>query len=158
VDPGIHLAGHRPRKKDENEDDDDGGDDDDESGEEDEGGDQSDVEVSDQSEDPNSHGKRNLHSRDKDEQPSKRAKKTVDTFEITPLPSTIDNRRPDITMIDCPVNEGVLRHPYGRHAALYFEVKKDAKLKPNPQGVVRPLRAVLLPARAHIHNRVRGRS
>jgi hypothetical protein len=53
--------------------------------------------------------------------------------------NVIDDRRPDITLIDAPVGEGVLDHPYGRHACLYMEVKVEANKKPNPQEIVRPL-------------------
>ena len=48
----------------------------------------------------------------------------------------IDDRRPDITLVDVPVDEDLLAHPYGRHGCLYIEVKLDADKKPNPQEVV----------------------
>jgi hypothetical protein len=48
----------------------------------------------------------------------------------------IDDHRPDLTLIDAPVGESVLSHPYGRHSCLYMEVKVDAGKKPNPQGFV----------------------
>ena len=48
----------------------------------------------------------------------------------------IDDRRPDLTLIDVPVGESVLSHPYGRHGCLFMEVKVDANKKPNPQEVV----------------------
>ena len=51
----------------------------------------------------------------------------------------IDDRRPDLTLIDVPVDENVLSHPYGRHGCLYMEVKVAANKKPNPQRVVSPL-------------------
>ena len=51
----------------------------------------------------------------------------------------IDDRRPDLTLIDAPVGEDLLFHPYGRHSCLYVEVKVDASKKPNPQQVVCPL-------------------
>jgi hypothetical protein len=53
--------------------------------------------------------------------------------------NVIDDRRPDLTLIDAPVGESVLSHPYGRHSCLYMEVKVDAGKKPNPQGFVCPL-------------------
>ena len=48
----------------------------------------------------------------------------------------IDDRRPDITLVDVPVDEDLLAHPYGRHGCLYMEVKVDADKKPNPQEAV----------------------
>jgi len=48
------------------------------------------------------------------------------------------DRRPDLTLIDLPVGENVLSHPYGRHSCLYVEVKLDKNKKPNPQEVVGP--------------------
>ena len=52
--------------------------------------------------------------------------------------NVMDDRRPDLTLIDAPVDEGLLSHPYGRHSCLYMEVKVDANKKPNPQEVVCP--------------------
>ena len=54
-------------------------------------------------------------------------------------PSTlgsIDDRRPDFTLVDVLVDEDLLTHPYGRHGCLYIEVKVAADEKPNPQQVV----------------------
>ena len=51
----------------------------------------------------------------------------------------IDDRRPDLTLIDAPVSEDILFHPYGRHGCLYVEVKVDASKKPNPHELVCPL-------------------
>ncbi len=48
----------------------------------------------------------------------------------------IDDRRPDLTLIDAPVGEDILTHPYGRQGCLYIEVKVAAKQKPNPQEAV----------------------
>lgn len=48
----------------------------------------------------------------------------------------LDNRHPDLTLIDFPVGERVILHPYGRHSCLYVEVKVDANEKPNLQQVV----------------------
>ena len=53
--------------------------------------------------------------------------------------TVIDNRRPDITLIDCSVDEGIPSRPYGRHACLFIEVKVDPSDKPNPHNTVRPL-------------------
>ena len=50
-----------------------------------------------------------------------------------------DDRRPDLTLIDAPVGEDLLSHPYGRHGCLYMEVKVDASKKPNPQQLVCPV-------------------
>jgi hypothetical protein len=62
--------------------------------------------------------------------------------------NVIDDRRPDLTLIDASVGESVLSHPYGRHSCLYMEVKVDADKKPNPQGFVCPLFLHLLIANA----------
>jgi len=48
----------------------------------------------------------------------------------------IDDRRPDLTLVDVPVGENLLPHPYGRHGCLFMEVKAPANKKPNPQQVV----------------------
>jgi len=48
----------------------------------------------------------------------------------------IDDRRPDLTLIDVPVGEDILMHPYGRQGCLYIEVKVAADQKPNPQEAV----------------------
>ena len=53
--------------------------------------------------------------------------------------SARDDSRPNLTLIDAPVGESVLSHPYGRHSCLYMEVKVEANMKPNPQEVVCPL-------------------
>ena len=50
-----------------------------------------------------------------------------------------DDSRPNLTLIDAPVGESVLSHPYGRHSCLYMEVKVEANKKPNPQEIVCPL-------------------
>jgi hypothetical protein len=51
--------------------------------------------------------------------------------------TVIDDRRPDLTLIDCPVDECISSHPYGRHACLFIEVKVDPDKKPNPRSAVR---------------------
>ena len=50
-----------------------------------------------------------------------------------------ESSRPNLTLIDAPVDESVLSHPYGRHSCLYIEVKVEVNKKPNPQEVVCPL-------------------
>src|SRR5258706_1398837 len=47
-----------------------------------------------------------------------------------------DHHRADLTLIDTPVDEEVLTHPYGRHGCLYVEVKFEANKKPNPLKAV----------------------
>ena len=68
---------------------------------------------------------------------SAKVMKTVDgsTPSTTAL-TVIDGRRPDLTLIDCPINETVPSHPYGRHACLFIEVKIDPSKKPNPHDTV----------------------
>ena len=60
--------------------------------------------------------------------PSNTARRVVD-----------DHHRADLTLIDAPVDEDVLMHPYGRHGCLYMEVKLDANKKPNPLEAVSDL-------------------
>jgi len=66
----------------------------------------------------------------------KAAKRMAQATASTSALNVIDDRRPDLTLIDAPVGETVPSHPYGRHSCLYIEVKVDANKKPNPQGVV----------------------
>ena len=47
-----------------------------------------------------------------------------------------DHHRADLTLIDAPVDEDVLTHPYGRHGCLYVEVKVNSDKKPNPLEAV----------------------
>jgi len=70
---------------------------------------------------------------------AKAAKTTAQATPSTAALNVIDDRRPDLTLIDAPVSEGVLSHPYGRHSCLYMEVKIEANKKPNPQKVICPL-------------------
>ena len=57
----------------------------------------------------------------------------------------IDDRRPDIMLVDVLVGEDLLARPYGRHGCLYMEMKVEMINKPNPQGAVSvPFRGVLL--------------
>ena len=71
--------------------------------------------------------------------PSKVAKTAAQPGRATAPLSVIDDRRPDLTLVDVPVGESVLSHPYGRHSCLYIELKVDPNKKPNPQEAVRPL-------------------
>ena len=69
---------------------------------------------------------------------AKVAKTTARTTPSTAALTVIDDRRPDLTLVDVPVDESVLSHPYGRHSCLYMEVKVEANKKPNPQEMVCP--------------------
>ena len=71
--------------------------------------------------------------------PAKVAKTSDRAGPSTAELGVIDDRRPDLTLIDAPVGEDILSHPYGRHSCLYVEVKVDASKKPNPQELVCPL-------------------
>ena len=68
--------------------------------------------------------------------PAKVAKTATRGGPSTAALGSIDDRRPDITLVDVPVDEDLLAHPYGRHGCLYIEVKVAADEKPNPQEVV----------------------
>ena len=81
-------------------------------------------------------GKRKATGRTKNAFPTKVAKTRVQVGPSTTALTVIDDRRPDLTLIDFPVGESFLSHPYGRHSCLYIEVKVDADKKPNPQEVV----------------------
>jgi len=70
---------------------------------------------------------------------TKVAKRKAHAAPSTAALNVIDDRRPELTLIDAPVGESVLPHPYGLHSCLYMEVKVDATNKPNPQEVVCPL-------------------
>jgi len=83
--------------------------------------------------------KRKTTTRTGDVFPAKFAKTTARARPSTRAPNVIDDRRPDLTLIDAPVGESVLSHPYGRHSCLYMEVKVDVSKKPNPQELVCPL-------------------
>ena len=64
------------------------------------------------------------------------AKKTTKSGPSTAARDVIDDRRPDLTLIDVPVGESILAHPYGRQSCLYIEMKVAVKDNPNPQGAV----------------------
>jgi len=55
----------------------------------------------------------------------------------TTAPAVIDDRRPDLTLVDFPIDEDIPSRPYGRHACLFIEVKIDPSKKPNPHSTVR---------------------
>ena len=87
--------------------------------------------------------KRKANSRTKSRFPAKVAKTAARGGPSTAALSAIDDRRPDITLVDVPVDENLLAHPYGRHGCLYIEVKVSADKKPNPyEAVSVPFRAV----------------
>jgi len=83
--------------------------------------------------------KRKTTTRTRNLFPVKIAKTTARPAPSTAALNVIDDRRPDLTLVDVPVGESVLSHPYGRHSCLYIEVKVDANKKPNPQEIVCPL-------------------
>ena len=64
------------------------------------------------------------------------AKTTSQGGPSTAALGVINDRRPDITLIDAPVGKGILAHPYGRPGCLYIKVKVAVDEKPNPQGAV----------------------
>ena len=82
--------------------------------------------------------KRKATGRTRNAFPVKVAKTGAHAGPSTAALNVIDDRRPDLTLIDLPVGESVPSHPYGRHSCLYIEVKVDANMKPNPQEVVCP--------------------
>ena len=82
--------------------------------------------------------KRKTTTRTRNVFPAKIAKTTARPAPSTAALNVIDDRRPDLTLVDVPVGESVLTHPYGRHSCLYIEVKVDANKKPNPQEIVCP--------------------
>ena len=75
--------------------------------------------------------------------PTKVAKTVAQNDPSTATLGVIDDHRPDLTLIDAPIDEDILQHPYGRHVCLYMEVKVNASKKPNPQEAVSvPIRGV----------------
>ena len=69
--------------------------------------------------------------------PTKIAKTMAWAYPSTTAQGEIDDHhRADLTLIDAPVDEHILTHPYGRHGCLYVEVKVDANKKPNPLKAV----------------------
>ena len=82
--------------------------------------------------------KRKTTIRTRDIFPAKVAKRMAQTSPSTATLNVIGDRRADLTLIDTPVGENVLSHPYGRHSCLYMKVKVNANKRPNPQEVVCP--------------------
>ena len=83
--------------------------------------------------------KRGLSMRTRSASRAKVAKTTARATPSTAALTVIDDRRPDLTLVDVPVDESVLSHPYGRHSCLYIEMRVEANKKPNPQEIVCPL-------------------
>ena len=137
TDPQIYLPGVVDKKgedgnSDEDSEDEDDCDDEDDRNDEDEGDD-------DERSDVFTGMKRKATRSIKNMVPSKVAKTAARSGRATAPLNVIDDRRPDLTMVDVPVGESVLSHPYGRHGCLYIEIKVDPNKKPNPQEVVRHL-------------------
>ncbi len=80
--------------------------------------------------------KRKAESRNRSGLIRKVAKTSAKSGPSTAAREVIDDRRPDLTLIDAPVDEDILMHPYGRQGCLYIEVKVAANEKPNPQQAV----------------------
>ena len=127
TDPEIYLPGEVDAK---DEDGDSGDDEDDDEDDEDDGDD------GDELAEARSGTKRKATTRTRAAFPTKAVKTMERSTPSSAALSVIDDRRPDLTLIDVPVDENVLSHPYGRHGCLYMEVKVDANMKPNPQRVV----------------------
>ena len=125
TDPEIYLPGEVDAK-DEDGDSDDDSDDDHEDGGEDE----------DELAEARSGMKRKATTRTRTAFPTKAVKTMERATPSSAALGVIDDRRPDLTLIDVPVDESILSHPYGRHGCLYMEVKVDANKKPNPRRVV----------------------
>ena len=80
--------------------------------------------------------KRKARPRTGSDFPRKVTKTTAQSCPSTAAPGVTDDHRPGLTLIDAPVGEDILAHPYGRHGCLYIEVKVDVDEKPNPQQPV----------------------
>ena len=128
TDPEIHLPGEVDTK-------DEGSDPDDDSDDDHEG----DGEDEDELTVARSGMKRKATTRTQTAFPTKAVKTMERSTPSSAALGVIDDRRPDLTLIDVPVGESVLSHPYGRHGCLFMEVKVDANKKPNLQNVVSPL-------------------
>ena len=68
--------------------------------------------------------------------PRKLAETTAQGGQSTAARGVIDDCWPGLTLIDAPVGEDILTHPYGRHGCLYIEIKVAVDKKPNPQQPV----------------------
>jgi hypothetical protein len=130
TDPEIYLPGEVDTKDDAGDSDSDNDDDDDDDDNEDDG--------EDDGEPPKilSGRKRKATTRTRSSFPTKVAKTKTRAGPSTAALGVIDDRRPDLALIDIPIGEGVPTRPYGRHGCLYMEMKVDANKKPNPQEVV----------------------
>ena len=80
--------------------------------------------------------KRKAESNNRSGLTRKVAKTTAKGGPSTAAREVIDDRWPDLTLIDVPVGENILAHPYGRQSCLYIEMKVALDDKPNPQGAV----------------------
>ena len=120
-DPEIYLPGELAAEEE------DGDEADDDNGDDDNDGELADV---------TSGMKRKARSKTRSGLPRKIAKTTTQGGPSTAALGVINDRRPDITLIDAPVGEGILAHPYGRPGCLYIKVKVAVDEKPNPQGAV----------------------
>jgi len=109
---------------------------DDEDNDNDNDGENNDGKVFDEPIDVSTGMKRKATTRTKNSFPTKIAKTGARAGPSTAALNVIDDRRPDLTLIDVPVGESILSYPYGRHSCLYIEVKLDTNKKPNPQEVV----------------------
>ena len=122
TDPDIYLPGEAaPKERADNDDDDDNNDDGDGEGE------LADVTAG---------VKRKARSWTSRGVPCKVAKATAQGGHSTADMGAIDNRQPDLTLIDTAVGEDMPANPYGRHGYLYIKVKVAVNKKPNPQEAV----------------------
>lgn len=131
ADPEIHLAGEvdaNDHDRDDRDVDDDG-----ENNESDDGDDE------DELADLRSGMKRKAATRTENDFPAKVTKTVAEDAPSTAALNVIDDRRPDLTLIDLASGEDPPFHPYGRHSCIYIEVKVDQSKKPNPQDAVCPL-------------------
>jgi hypothetical protein len=125
TDPEIYLPGEVGTKDDAGDSDDDSDDDNEDDGE----GEDEPAKVL--------HGrKRKATTKIRSSFPTKVAKTKTRAGPSTAALGVIDDRRPNLALIDIPVGENVPLYPYGRHGCLYMEMKVDANKKPNPQEVV----------------------
>ena len=140
TDPQIYLPGVVDKKGEDGNSDEDSEDEDDCDNEDDRNDeDEDDREGDDERSDVFTGMKRKATRSIKNMVPSKVAKTAAQSGRATAPLNVIDDRRPDLTLVDVPVGESVLSRPYGRHSCLYIELKVDPNKKPNPQEVVRPL-------------------
>ena len=103
---------------------------------EEEDGEEADEEDDGELADVTSGMKRKARSSTRSGLPRKIAKTTARGGPSTAALGVINECRPDLTLIDVPVDGSILAHPYGRHGCLYIEVKVAVDKKPNPQEAV----------------------